>query len=63
VSGKVVLFHDLPASAPVEDLDRSPATHIQEYLPESLKGRHYYEPGHQGKEARIKKRRENRNPR
>jgi putative ATPase len=28
---------------------------VQEYLPESLQGKIYYEPGQQGKEASIKK--------
>ncbi len=58
--------HEYYKDMQIEDLDRPPATQIQEYLPESLKGRHYYEPGHQGKEASIKKwlekRRENTNP-
>src|SRR6266849_837911 len=58
--------HDYYKDMQIEDPDRPPATQIQEYLPESLKGRHYYEPGHQGKEASIKKwlekRRENTNP-
>ena len=58
--------HDYYKDMQIEDPDRPPATQIQEYLPESLKGRRYYEPGHQGKEASIKdwleKRRENGNP-
>jgi putative ATPase len=58
--------HDYYKDMQIEDSDRPPATQIQEYLPESLKGRRYYEPGHQGKEASIKKwlekRRENTNP-
>jgi putative ATPase len=58
--------HDYYKEMQIEDPDRPPATQIQEYLPESLKGRRYYEPGHQGKEASIKKwleqRRENTNP-
>ena len=58
--------HDYYKDMQIEDSDRPPATQIQEYLPEGLKGRHYYEPGHQGKEASIKKwlekRRENTNP-
>ena len=58
--------HDYYKDMQIEDSDRPPATQIQEYLPESLKGRRYYKPGHQGKEASIKKwlekRRENMNP-
>ncbi|HEY6284473.1 MAG TPA: replication-associated recombination protein A [Ktedonobacteraceae bacterium] len=58
--------HDYYKDIQIEDPDRPPAKQIQEYLPESLKGRRYYEPGHQGKEASIKKwlekRRENTNP-
>jgi len=47
--------HDYYKDMQIEDFDRPPTTQIQEYLPESLKGRRYYEPGHQGKEASIKK--------
>ena len=58
--------HDYYKDMQIEDPERPPAKQIQEYLPESLKGRRYYEPGHQGKEASIKKwleeRRENTNP-
>jgi putative ATPase len=58
--------HDYYKDMQIEDSDRPPATQIQEYLPENLKGRRYYEPGHQGKEAGIKKwlekRRENIHP-
>ena len=58
--------HDYYKDMQIEDPDRPPAKQLQEYLPESLKGRRYYEPGHQGKEASIKKwlekRRENTNP-
>jgi putative ATPase len=58
--------HDYYKDMQIEDPDRPPATQIQEYLTESLRGRRYYEPGHQGKEASIKKwlekRRENTNP-
>jgi len=39
----------------IDDAERPPAQQLQEYLPESLKGHRYYEPGHQGKEASIKK--------
>ncbi len=38
----------------IEDPERPPALRLQEYLPDSLKGRRYYEPGQQGKEASIK---------
>ena len=31
------------------------ATKVQEYLPESLKGKRYYDPGQQGKEASIRR--------
>jgi len=58
--------HEYYKDMQIEDPERPPAKQIQEYLPESLKGRYYYEPGHQGKEASIKKwlekRRENTNP-
>jgi putative ATPase len=58
--------HDYYKEMQIEDPNRPPAKQLQEYLPESLKGRRYYEPGHQGKEASIKewleKRRENTNP-
>jgi len=58
--------HDYYKDMQIEDPDRPPAKQLQEYLPESLKGRRYYEPGHQGKEASIKKwlekRRENIDP-
>lgn len=40
--------NDLYAQPPADNI-------LQEYLPDSLKGRRYYEPGHQGKEASIKK--------
>jgi putative ATPase len=58
--------HEYYKDMHIEDPERPPAQQIQEYLPDSLKGRHYYEPGHQGKEASIKKwlekRRANSNP-
>jgi putative ATPase len=58
--------HDYYKDMQIEDPDRPPATQIQEYLPESLRGHRYYEPGHQGKEASIKKwlekRRDSTNP-
>ncbi len=47
--------HDYYKDLQIDDAERPPALQVQEYLPESLKGRHYYEPGHQGKEASIKK--------
>ena len=47
--------HDYYKDMQIEDPERPPAVQLQEYLPESLKGRRYYEPGHQGKEASIKK--------
>jgi putative ATPase len=47
--------HDYYRDMQIDDPERPPATQLQEYLPESLKGRRYYEPGHQGKEASIKK--------
>jgi len=58
--------HDYYKDMQIDDPDRPPAKQLQEYLPESLKGRRYYEPGQQGKEAGIKKwlekRRENIDP-
>ncbi len=47
--------HDYYKDMQIEDPDRPPPTRVQEYLPERLQGRHYYEPGQQGKEASIKK--------
>ena len=47
--------HDYYKDMQIDDPDRPPAQQLQEYLPESLKGHRYYEPGHQGKEASIKK--------
>ncbi len=47
--------HDYYKDMQIDDPERPPAVQVQEYLPESLKGRRYYEPGHQGKEASIKK--------
>jgi len=47
--------HEYYKDMQIEDPERPPAMQLQEYLPESLKGRRYYEPGHQGKEASIKK--------
>ncbi|GAC1461189.1 MAG: replication-associated recombination protein A [Ktedonobacteraceae bacterium] len=55
--------HEYYKAMQIDDPDRPPPTRVQEYLPEALQGRHYYEPGQQGKEASIKrwldKRREN----
>ncbi|MGH2478215.1 MAG: hypothetical protein ACRDHW_00950 [Ktedonobacteraceae bacterium] len=36
-----------------EDPARPPTVQLQEYLPDNLKGRRYYEPGKQGQEASI----------
>ncbi len=47
--------HDYYKDMQIDDPERPPAIKVQEYLPESLKGQRYYEPGHQGKEASIKK--------
>jgi putative ATPase len=47
--------HEYYKDMQIEDSERPPSVQLQEYLPESLKGRHYYEPGQQGKEAGIKK--------
>ncbi len=47
--------HDYYKDMQIEDTERPPTVQLQEYLPENLKGRRYYEPGHQGKEASIKK--------
>jgi putative ATPase len=47
--------HDYYKDMQIEDPERPPATKVQEYLPESLQGKRYYEPGQQGKEASIKK--------
>ena len=47
--------HDYYKDMQIEDAERPPATQLQEYLPEGLKGHRYYKPGHQGKEASIKK--------
>jgi len=47
--------HDYYKEMQIDDPERPPATKVQEYLPESLRGKKYYEPGQQGKEASIKK--------
>lgn len=46
--------HDYYKEMQIDDPERPPAVRLQEYLPESLRGRRYYEPGQQGKEASIK---------
>lgn len=46
--------HDYYKEMQIDDPDRPPPMRVQEYLPERLQGRHYYEPGQQGKEASIK---------
>ncbi len=46
--------HDYYKEMQIDDPERPPSIQLQEYLPESLKGRRYYEPGHQGQEAGIK---------
>jgi putative ATPase len=47
--------HDYYKDMHSEDPERPPAVRLQEYLPESLQGRRYYEPGEQGKEGSIRK--------
>lgn len=47
--------HDFYKNMQIDDPERPPAIQLQEYLPESLKGKHYYEPSQQGKEASIKR--------
>jgi putative ATPase len=47
--------HDYYKDMQIDDQERPPAVQLQEYLPDNLKGRRYYEPGHQGKEASIKR--------
>ncbi len=47
--------HDYYKEMQIEDPERPPAIQLQDYLPENLQSSHYYEPGHQGKEASIKK--------
>src|SRR5436305_2782295 len=46
--------HDYYKDMQMDDPERPPAVRLQEYLPENLRGRHYYEPGYQGREAGIK---------
>lgn len=45
--------HDYYEDLPLEDPARPPAVQLQEYLPSNLKGRRYYQPGRQGREASI----------
>lgn len=45
--------HDYYEELSSEDPARPPATQLQEYLPDNLKGRRYYHPGKQGQEASI----------
>ncbi len=47
--------HDYYKEMQIDDPDRPPPVKVQEYLPERLQAKHYYEPGQQGKEASIKK--------
>jgi putative ATPase len=47
--------HDYYKDMQVDDPERPPAAKLQEYLPERLVGRNFYEPTEQGKEASIKK--------
>ncbi len=47
--------HDYYKEMQIDDPDRPPAQRLQAYLPDKLQGKRYYEPGHQGKEASIKK--------
>ena len=47
--------HDYYKDMQIDDPDRPPPMKVQEYLPERLQDRHYYEPGQQGKEAGIKR--------
>ncbi|GCF09285.1 replication-associated recombination protein A [Dictyobacter arantiisoli] len=47
--------HNYYQDAEITDPERPPAAKVQEYLPERLQGRHFYEPGRQGKEASIQK--------
>ncbi len=47
--------HDYYKDMQIDDPDRPPPMKVQEYLPERLQDRHYYEPGQQGKEASIKR--------
>lgn len=47
--------HEYYKEMQIDDPERPPALRVQDYLPESLKERRYYEPGQQGKEGSIKR--------
>lgn len=47
--------HDAYAHLESEDPARPPAVQLQDYLPDNLKGHHYYQPGNQGQEASIQR--------
>ncbi len=47
--------HDYYKDMSSADPERPPVQKLQEYLPENLRGRRYYQPGNQGKEASIQK--------
>jgi putative ATPase len=47
--------HQYYKDMPIDDPERPPAVQLQEYLPENLKGRRYYEPRDQGKEGGIRR--------
>lgn len=53
--------HDYYKDMEIEDPERPPSGKVQEYLPERLAGRRFYEPGKQGKEASIRSWLEKRN--
>src|SRR6266568_732332 len=54
--GKDYIYaHDYYKDMQIDDPERPPSAQLQEYLPDNLKGRRYYEPGQQGKEASIKR--------
>ncbi len=46
--------HDYYKDMSIDDPERPPFARLQEYLPENVKDRSYYEPGEQGNEASIK---------
>ncbi|GCE26126.1 ATPase AAA [Dictyobacter alpinus] len=46
--------HDYYKDMQIDDPDRPPTGKVQEYLPERLVGKRFYEPGNQGKEASIR---------
>src|SRR5260221_540283 len=54
--GKDYIYaHDYYKDMQIDDPERPPSAQLQEYLPDNLKGRRFYEPGQQGKEASIKR--------